>query len=194
MRPVAPLLPSLSHCYDHCFIKYFSLSPQASRLGWFHVMGRWWSSYTVPPMEDFYIFGRGFDFHQGCLHTPSLVSIHMHRWPLHQLTREIALSHLGCTGTSFLASCQCQTPKRVWLAGFQCPASVSLFFFFFFRHGSDTSDTLAVKKKKIIDFDWIPLILWYTLKQKSKFRVWEVIRLKFETNISSSQPTVPPSL
>ena len=36
-----------------------------------------------------------------------------------------------------------------------------------------------------------PLILWDTLKQKSKLRVWEVIRSKVETHISSSQPTLP---
>ena len=69
--------------------------------------------------------------------------------------------------------------------------SLSLSLFFFPRF----SDTPAMKKKKKnTDFDRIPLILWYTLKQKSKFRVCEVIRLKVETHISSSQPTVPPSL
>ena len=36
------------------------------------------------------------------------------------------------------------------LAGFRCPASVFFFLFFsFLRHGSDASDTPAVKKKKI---------------------------------------------
>ena len=48
----------------------------------------------------------------------------------------------------------CRTPKRVRIAEFQCPASVLFFFFFFFRfsdtrwHGSDASDTPAVKEKK----------------------------------------------
>ena len=45
----------------------------------------------------------------------------------------------------------CWTPKSVRHAGLRCASSVSFFFFFArLRHGSDTSNTLAVKKKSQI--------------------------------------------
>ena len=66
--------------------------------------------------------------------------------------------NLGCTDTPFLVSCWCWT-RVGHRNGYDSPDSgvrrVSSFFFFFRfsdtrRHGSDTSDTPAVKKKKKI--------------------------------------------
>ena len=57
------------------------------------------------------------------------------------------------------------------------PVSDECLFFFFLLLRRNV-DTLAVKEKKNHRF-WqidlsIPLILWYNLKQKSKFRVWDL--------------------
>ena len=109
----------------------------------------------------------------------------LHLYNIYHFSLHFILSlHLGCTNTPFLATYQC--PTRIGHGyRYESPDSgvqavSSLFFLFFFsffasstwrQRGTDTMDTPTVKKKKENHKFWqmdksLPLILWYTLKQK----------------------------
>ena len=106
---------------------------------------------------------------------------------------------LGCTDMPFLAKYRCLTCVKhgYWYGspdfGVQ---AVSFFFFSLLRHGANAATTRWTclqwkKKSQILTLDKsLPLILWYTLKQKNKktkkkLRVWEVITMKVETHSST---------
>ena len=106
---------------------------------------------------------------------------------------------LGCTDMPFLAKYRCLTCVKhgYWYGSLDFGVRAVSFFFFRFsdmalmrlRHGGHASS--EKKKSQILTLDKsLPLILWYTLKQKNKktkkkLRVWEVITMKVETHSST---------
>ena len=109
-------------------------------------------------------------------------------WFLYGLVHNVSRLHQHAIFGDVSMSDMCRTPESLWLVGLWCSSSVSFYFYFCFasltwlRRGSDTSSMPTVEKKnhRFWQMDLpIPLILWYTLKQK------------VETHISSSQPTLP---
>ena len=89
----------------------------------------------------------------------------------------------------------CRTLIPIRLVGLWCPSGVFFFFPTRLHNGLDIVDMPAVKKleKKKIHRFWqmdklLPLILWYTLKQKIlslRSEKWEIITVK------PTAPTLP---
>ena len=115
----------------------------------------------------------------------------LHLYNIYHFSLHFILSlHLGCTNTPFLATYQC--PTRIGHgyryespdSGVQAVSSLFILFFFLFfsffdmaptrhRHSGHANNEKKKKKKKKENHKFwqmdksLPLILWYTLKQKS---------------------------